>query len=485
MSIRRHTAYNLIGSVAPLAASLITVPLYLALIGEARYGVLAVAWLFLGYFGFFDLGLGRATAQRIAALRDGTDRQRADAFGTALGLNAVLGTLGGLIIWPMADMFFGTVFKIDDAMRLEIRAAVPWLALAVPVATMFGVMTGALQGRERFLDLNLISTANSVLFQVTPLMIGKLWGVELTILLPAALFAQLVTTVVLYARCRKLVLCGHPVSFVRTEAGQLLRFGGWITVSSLISPMMVVLDRFIIGAMLGAKAVSHYTVPFQLADRTGIVPFSLSSALFPRLVGTPREEEQRVAIDSLRAIASVMTPVMALGIMLMEPFLSWWITPSFAEEAGPVGRILLLGYWINALSHIPYVQLQARGRPDLLAKFNLLELLPYFGLLYIALNTLGLIGAAVAFSLRILADFVLRASFSGVLRGALRLFPIPMLSMATAFLISTQLEFWSREWLGVVVLHFVLTAIFAWRQAPSKLQDLVIGQYKKYLRWSI
>ena len=479
MSIRRHTAYNLIGSVAPLAASLITVPLYLALIGEARYGVLAVAWLFLGYFGFFDLGLGRATAQRIAALRDGTDRQRAEAFGTALSLNAVLGTIGGLIIWPMADMFFGSVFKIDDAMRLEIRAAIPWLALAVPVATMSGVMTGALQGRERFLDLNLISTANSVLFQVMPLMIGKLWGVELTILLPAALFAQLVTTVVLYGRCRKVVLCGHPVSFARAEAGQLLRFGGWITVSSLISPMMVVLDRFIIGAMLGAKAVSHYTVPFQLADRTGIVPFALSSALFPRLVGAPREEEQRVAIDSLRAIASVMTPVMALGIMLMEPFLSWWITPSFAEEAGLVGRILLLGYWVNALSTIPYAQLQARGRPDLLAKFNLLELLPYFGLLYIALNTLGLIGAAVAFSLRILADFVLRASFSGVVRGSLRLFPIPMLSMATAFLISTELKFLSREWLVSVIVHFVLTAIFAWRQAPYRLQELVIEHYRK------
>lgn len=162
LSIRRNTAYNLLGSLIPLAVSLVTIPIYLGLIGEARYGVLAIAWLLLGYFGLFDLGLGRATAQRIAALHDGTASERAQTFWTALTLNIGLGILGGLLIWPLASYFFGNVFQVDEALRPEMQAAVPWLILAVPMATLSGVLSGALQGRERFLELNLISVSGTV-----------------------------------------------------------------------------------------------------------------------------------------------------------------------------------------------------------------------------------------------------------------------------------------------------------------------------------
>lgn len=479
MSIRRNTLYNLSGSIIPLVASFVTIPIYIGLIGEARYGVLAIAWLLLGYFGLFDLGLGRATAQRIAALGNASAQERARTFWTALILNLGLGVIGGLLIWPVAAYFFGSLFKVEEALRPEIAAAVPWLLLAVPMATLSGVLSGALQGRERFLALNLISVSGTVLFQFLPLFAAAVWGPALGVLLPMALAARLFTLLALFERCRHHILRGHGIAFASAQAGYLLRFGGWVTVTAFVGPMMVILDRFVIGAVSGAKTVTYYTVPFQLAQHSTLVPGALMSTLFPRFAAVGRQEAARLAEEGLRSLAAVMTPLVAAGVLLMEPFLAWWITPAFAGQATQVGRVILLGFWLNGFARIPFAQLQSRGRPDLVAKCHLVEILPYFGLLYLGMNLLGLVGAAVAFSLRVAIDFVLLAGLAGILRRSLGIVAMPALLLSVAYGIADHVAVGGPEWYPLVAAHQLVTITWAWRQAPLSLRQLILGPFRR------
>ena len=174
IEIRRNTFYNIVGALAPAALSLIVLPLYIRAIGESRFGILALIWLTLGYFGIFDLGLGRAVAQKLASIGDSDAVAMGRVFWTSSLLNAGFGIFGGLLMWPVCQYALHH-FTSSEA-GSEIGSALPWLMLGVPLVTLSSGFGGALQGRSQFLELNLISTISSALIQIAPLCVAYAVG---------------------------------------------------------------------------------------------------------------------------------------------------------------------------------------------------------------------------------------------------------------------------------------------------------------------
>ena len=462
MSIRKHTAYNLFGTVLPIAVSLITIPVYIDTIGESRYGVLAIAWLLLGYFGLFDLGLGRATAQRIASLGHAKAKERSDTFWTALAINSALGLLGAFIMWPVALYFFGNHFSVDTKLELEILDVAHWLALAVPVATISGVFSGTLQGLSKFLELNLISVIGSAFLQIVPLTVALIYGPDLTWLIPVTIITRLFVMAILFQRCYSSILAGHAFKISKALSGSLLQFGGWVTISSVVGPMMVILDRFVIGAQLGARYVTFYTVPFQLAERTNVIPNALSSAMFPQLAQVGLGSEGKMLSEkALTHLTVIMTPLFLLGIFLIDWFIGFWIGEGFALKASVVGQILLVGFWANAIAKIPNALLQAGGRPDIVAKCHLVELIPYFILLYFGLEYLGIVGAAIAFSIRASADTLFLLYWANILKRSLIFLVIPFVFLISSVIAaSPNNPIWVFYGIGILIFILCIYWVF-------------------------
>ena len=404
MSISRNALYNLVGTVVPTVLALATVPAYLRLIGPERYGVLAIAWLVLGYFGVFDLGLGRATAQRISALRDATADARATAFGTALVSNLFVGTLGALIMWPASYAMFSMEMKLAPAMRAETLLALPLLALAVPVATTLGVFSGALMAREKFYITNRISIVNTCLFQILPLSVAWFFGPNVATLLAASIGARLVGLILYWRECNREFGADAVRRFDSGQLRALLSYGGWVTISALFSPFIVVIDRFLIGAMLGSYAVTVYVVPTQLTSRVQTVSGALCNALFPRMAVATGEDADRLARDGVGVQLALMTPLIGAAYVLMQNGMELWVGHKLGVDVTPIARILLIAAWLNMFSNVPFSRLQAKGRPDLVTKIMLLQLPVYLVALYYALVTWGVWGAAMVYTVRFMVD---------------------------------------------------------------------------------
>src|ERR1700723_1921283 len=59
------------------------------------------------------------------------------------------------------------------------------------------------------------------------------------------------------------------------SVGPLLRFGGWMTVSNIVGPLMVTLDRFLIAGLISVTAVAYYATPYELVTKLLLVPVAV------------------------------------------------------------------------------------------------------------------------------------------------------------------------------------------------------------------
>ena len=469
MSITRNTTYNVIGTLAPVITALATIPIYIKVIGDERYAVLSIAWLLLGYFGVFDLGIGKATAQRVSVFQNQSYERRV-TFWTALSLNTSLGILGGIVILPVAQYFFSEQFKVDVNFIPEILNALPWLILAVPLATITSVLNGVLQGMEKFAHINIINSTGSILFQILPLYVALQGTVDLQVLLAVAIVARFSGLIILFFVAIWFVSFKKAPVFSLAEARNLLKFGSWVAVSSFISPIMVMADRFIIGAILGAKAVTIYTVPYQLAERSTLIPNALGSSLFPRFAKDFQSDPKVLAVESINILQLFMTSLILIAILHADFILSIWISPDFAKESSLVLKIILIGFWVNGLSRITFNMLQASGRPKMVAINHLVQILPYGLLLFVGMNMWGIEGAALAFSLRVFFDFILLAWLSGILIRLLPLLIFGVLLLIIALVLSLQDISYTSMAISQISL-ILITVQWSVKQSPHFLKE--------------
>jgi O-antigen/teichoic acid export membrane protein len=398
--------FNVGGTVLPLAASLVTVPIYIAQIGAERYGILAIVWLLLGYFGFLDFGLSRASTNALSRIEPSNNLERGKVIVTALYLNAALGLLGGLILYAASGFLMSRFANLSTGLAAEVHAAMPWVALMLPVALVSGIGAGALESRERFLASNMFQTVGGVLGQVVPVLCALFISPSLTVVIPAALLTRLACTVGIWVFVVRMEAPVNFACFDRARVRALIGYGAWVSVSSLLSPLLETFDQILIGALLGPAAIAHYAVPMSLSLRTQVMALALAKTLFPRLSRLNPAEAKILARRAIVTLSFAFGAVCGSAILLVDPFLKLWVGADFATQAAPVAQILMVGAFFNGIAFLPFSLLQGQGRPDLAAKIHAAEVVPFLGAVYLLTTQLGLAGAALAWTLRTTIDCV-------------------------------------------------------------------------------
>jgi O-antigen/teichoic acid export membrane protein len=170
---------------------------------------------------------------------------------------------------------------------------------------------------------------------------------------------------------------------------------------------MVYFDRFLIGSLLTLSAVTYYVTPYEVLSRAQMLSHAVMGVLFPAMTAAIASDRQRLAVlyeQTAKILFLLMLPAMAAFFLLAPETLELWLGPHFSEVSTPVVQWLALGWLINTLARLPLTVLQSAGRPDLVAKSHLIELLPYALVLGVLTINFGIAGTAAAWFMRVLVD---------------------------------------------------------------------------------
>ena len=414
--MKSHIGWNLFGLALPLLLALISIPLLIARIGDERFGMIALAWAFMSFAGILDLGIGRALTQVVSRLRGQKNTQNVPAvFATASRITLVAGLIGSVLIVAFDLLGGSSLLKTQTIPPSEIRNSIFLLAIALPAQAMSATYRGMNEAYMNFKGINILRVALGAVNFAGPLLISFM-TTNLAWLMASLVVSRLAALFVFRHLAFSCLKKHEPdytpqaLVYSKENAKTLISFGGWVTVSSILSPLMIQSDRFMIASIISAAAVTTYVVPYELVVQNLILVSALSSVIFPTLTKLMQEkpDEWRPYFHKwLFRIGGLMLVVSVSLIFLMPHILELWLKHNFNPTSVTVGQILCAGIFFNSIGAMYYSMLHASGKSSVTTKIHIFEVPLYLIFLYFALHHFGVIGAAIAWASRMAVDTTL------------------------------------------------------------------------------
>jgi O-antigen/teichoic acid export membrane protein len=409
-SVGLNTSYQVGSQIAPAIAAMAAIPFLLRNLGAEAFGIITLFSTALVYFTMLDLGLGRAATRFISqSLGSGRpDDVRRYFWGSIILLSALglVVTAGCMLAVPT---IVGHYLKIPAGLTPAATKSFYIICVTIPLVTLMATLRGFLEAWGRFPFISIVTACSGIGLYLLPVLVILMGG-------------GIVGIAASYAFVR-IAMCGafaigclcvkerpplRPTFDVRAVK-QMLSFGGWLSVSSIVGSAIVYGDRFVLGICLGMTAVASYGLPLDVIGKMQILISSFCAVLFPlmsRLDQSGSTQFHTVYRGAIAIGLSFMTPLTIVAVVTAPFLMKTWLGARSTADIIFVAQVFLAGAVVQAMASIAFTALHARGRSDLTAWVHLGEFPVYCLGFYLAATHFGVRGAALAWLGRAIVDCI-------------------------------------------------------------------------------
>ncbi len=409
--LMKNIIWNFIGQIWLVILGFFATPFIIRTLNVNFYGLYSLLGVIIGYFSFLQFGLGTAEVKFIAQYyANGESEKIRRVFWVCVIVYFFLGLAGTVLITFFSRFLAFKIFKItpdliDTAVFVFRIGSLGFLVLMI-----MSVIAGVIQAIGGFGLLNRVGIFMGTLQIGAAILLLKL-GFSLKEVIMSNLLVQVLGLYILWEAARKILpYLSRPV-WDREYLVKLFKFGGFVSVSSIMTPILLNIEKLFLTSLRPLANLTYYVVPFGLIDKLSLIRSSFSSVLFPAFSSLQGEEDNKLNRDlherSALYIFFFYSFFLVFFLILGKEFLNAWIGGNFAFNSARFLKILALAGLINSLAVPSLNALQGLNKPHIPALFHVIETVLYVPCAYLLISRYGGAGAALAWFFRVLLDTLL------------------------------------------------------------------------------
>ncbi len=386
---------TLAGNMSKLAISFGSSVIIARALNLTDYGLLALVSTVLTIADTFgDLGLTLAAVRSIARAQDSRPDQvrsiMAGYFSLAFGANLAAIGLGEILAGPIATFLLGR-----PEAEIYIRIALIGL---LPSAGSGCVMT-LLQAARRFGALASLQVIAAVTYLIGIVVLALLHQLSIVSVVLLGVLNPLVIFVIGWRMLKiDLTFAETLSSTARKTWPELIAFGKWLWLSTVLMLFATRLDLLLLGHWQSAAEVGLYALAFNVASKLDVVNRSRLTVLLPHVSSLRQFDHlKQYIVQSLRRSLP-----MAFLMLLTLPFLSLFVSLIYGSvylEAVPALSLLVLVAALDLIATPILLLAYPLNLPWVITLSDSIRLITLIGFCVILIPGHGSIGAALARSI--------------------------------------------------------------------------------------
>jgi O-antigen/teichoic acid export membrane protein len=332
-------------------------PIILHWLGDTAFGIWVLIFSITGYYGLFDLGI-RSSVVRYVSKFTATDdvEDLAKLVNTALFTYSCLGALS-LVVTAVLSVYVDHIFKIPPELHSQTRWLLVIVGTSVAIGFPLGVVSGYLDGLQRFYVNNWANIAGDAVRLVLILIAirqGRGLLAIAAITVGAPLVISMLRSIVAY-RIRPV-----PFGFRYVNRGTFRTIVNYSSVTLIImiaTQLKFKSDNVVIATMISAAAVAYFSIGARIVSYAQQVVMALAQNFLP----IASQSEATGNMDRLRKVfvagnrfcAFTALPITAILLILGQSLIEVWMGKKYAAISYPVMVILVISanlMWCQAAS---------------------------------------------------------------------------------------------------------------------------------------